>query len=78
VKTIDGHDLKAIVEVSGAVPFEKGKPSVVIANTVKAKGLSFAEGNAECHYWTATKEELEQADRDLKKIESELAGAGRR
>ncbi len=78
VRTIDGHDLKAIVEAAAAAPFEKGKPSVVIANTVKAKGLSFAEGNAEYHYWTATKEELEQADRDLKKIEADLAEAGRR
>jgi transketolase len=77
VKTIDGHDLKEIVSVASSAPFETGKPSLIIANTVKAKGLSFAEGKANFHYWTATKEEFEQAEKDLEKIGAGLEAGGK-
>ncbi|MBI2941957.1 MAG: transketolase [Chloroflexi bacterium] len=43
VLTIDGHDVAAIVDTLESVPFEQGRPSVVIANTVKGKGVSFIE-----------------------------------
>ena len=65
VREINGHDIRQIVETAAAVPFEKGKPSLIIANTVKSKGLSFAEDKASYHYWKATEEELALADRDL-------------
>jgi transketolase len=65
VREINGHDIRQIVEAASAIPFEKGKPSLVIANTVKSKGLSFAEDKASYHYWKATPEELALADRDL-------------
>lgn len=44
VRRTDGHDIRSLVQVLGAVPFEPGKPSVVIADTVKAKGVSFLSG----------------------------------
>jgi transketolase len=53
-------------------PFEKGKPSVIIADTIKSKGLSFAEGKVSYHYWKSGSEELEQAEEDLDKIEAQL------
>jgi len=53
-------------------PFEKGKPSVIIADTIKSKGLSFAEGKVSYHYWKAKPEEMEQAERDMDKIEEHL------
>lgn len=65
VRAIDGHNLQAIVQHASAIPFEVGKPSALIANTVKAKGLSFAEGRVEYHYWKASPEELALAARDL-------------
>ncbi len=72
VREIDGHDMRQIVESAMNIPFEKGKPSVVIANTIKSRGLSFAERKVEYHYWKATPEELEQAERDLAEAERSL------
>jgi transketolase len=69
VREIDGHDLQQIVENATDIPFEKGKPSVIIADTIKAKGLSFAENRVDYHYWKATDKELEIAEHDLQKIE---------
>ncbi len=77
VKTIDGNDIEAVTAALDAVPFEKGKPSVIIADTVKSKGLSFAEGNAAYHYWKANADELAAADADLKKMKEALASAGK-
>jgi len=72
VRIIDGHDLEAIISNVKQAPFEKGKPSVIIADTLKSKGLSFAEGKVSYHYWKAKPEELEQAERDLDDIEKQL------
>jgi transketolase len=72
VRTIDGHDFEAIIGNAKDMPFEKGKPSLIIADTIKSKGLSFAEGKVNYHYWKATPEEMEQAERDLDAIEKML------
>jgi len=72
VRVIDGHDLESIISNVKQTPFEKGKPSVIIADTLKSKGLSFAEGKVSYHYWKANPEELEQAENDLDKIEEQL------
>jgi len=69
VREIDGHDMRQIFENATDIPFEKGKPSVIIANTVKAKGLSFAENKVDYHYWKATDEGLVIAERELDDIE---------
>jgi transketolase len=73
VRTIDGHNLNSIVDTFESLPFEKGKPSLVIIDTVKSKGISFAEGKTAYHYWKATKEEMERAEADLEKARAELA-----
>lgn len=49
VREIDGHNIPEIMETLKTVPFEKGKPSLVIANTVKGKGVSFMENKPEWH-----------------------------
>ncbi|MCU0456987.1 MAG: transketolase [Bacteroidales bacterium] len=72
VRIIDGHDFEAIIGRVNEAPFEKGKPSVIIADTVKSKGLSFAEGRVDYHYWKAKPEELKQAELDLDNIEKQL------
>jgi len=72
VREINGHDMRQIVEASTAIPFERGKPSLIIANTVKSKGISFAENRAEYHYWKATQEQIAQAERDLAALEQEV------
>jgi transketolase len=74
VRIIDGHNLESVIGNVLQAPFEKGKPSVIIADTVKSKGLSFAEGKVSYHYWKAKPEEMEQAERDLDNIEKQLKG----
>jgi hypothetical protein len=44
-----------------------------VADTVKSRGLSFAEGKVEYHYWKPAAEELAQAERELDGIERSLA-----
>ncbi|MCP4402052.1 MAG: transketolase [bacterium] len=73
VREIDGHDFQQIVGNAVDMPFEKGRPSVIIADTIKAKGLSFAENRVNYHHWKATDEQLKIAEQDLQKIEEGLA-----
>jgi transketolase len=72
VRTIDGHDLDAIFDCATSTPFEPGKPSVVVADTIKARGLDFAEGKYQYHYWKATPEEMKLAEASLDRIEEAL------
>ncbi|HKV87262.1 MAG TPA: transketolase [Candidatus Dormibacteraeota bacterium] len=59
---VDGHDIPAVHEALRSVPLEKGKPSVVIAHTIKGKGVSWMEGKVIWHYRPpAPGEELEAA-----------------
>lgn len=72
VRQINGHDMKQIVDNATDIPFEKGKPSVIISNTVKSKGFSFAEDKVNYHYWKATPGEIQQAENDLVGMERSL------
>jgi len=58
---IDGHDLAQIDEVLGRLPFERGRPSCVIAHTVKGRGVSFMENRLLWHYRAPDPEELRVA-----------------
>lgn len=61
VEEIDGHDLDVLERVLGAVPATSGKPTVVIAHTVKGKGVSFMENKLEWHYRSPSDELLAKA-----------------
>jgi transketolase len=65
VRSVDGHDVTALAEVLGSVPFESGKPNMVIARTVKGKGISFMENQAKWHHGVPNDEQYEQARREL-------------
>jgi transketolase len=71
-RVIDGHDVRQIFDAASGIPFQKGKPSVIIANTVKSKGLRFAEGKAGYHYWKPTAEELALAEQNLAELERRI------
>ena len=58
VREVDGHDLAALSEALHAVPFEAGRPSCVIAHTMKGRGVSFMENRAEWHHRVPTEEEI--------------------
>ena len=61
VKTINGHDFKQIYEVLSSVPFKPGKPSCIVADTTKCKGLAFGEDKFEFHHWHCPLEEINNA-----------------
>jgi transketolase len=65
VREVDGHDVHALIDVFSALPFETGKPSCVIAHTVKGKGVSFMENKLLWHYRSPQGEELERALAEL-------------
>ncbi|MEW6227322.1 MAG: transketolase [Bacillota bacterium] len=65
VRDIDGHNMKQIVETFSSVPFEPGKPSMVIANTIKGKGISFMENKVDWHYKAPSAEQAEIARKEL-------------
>jgi transketolase len=65
VREIDGHDIHALTETLEAIPFEPGKPSVVIAHTVKGKGVSFMENNIKWHHGVPDAEQYALAMEEL-------------
>lgn len=65
VKNIDGNSMEEITDTLDRLPIEKGKPSLIVAHTVKCKGLSKGEGQVGYHYWQPDEEQLEAADREL-------------
>lgn len=74
VREVDGNDTQALVEVFGQVPFEAGKPNLVLAHTVKGKGVSFIENSLKWHHRVPTDEELDLAWRELDRARAQLEG----
>jgi len=66
---IDGHDVKAIAAALDEAEAIKGRPTAVIAKTVKGKGISFAENNVAFHNGTMTQAQYDQA---LKEVEAQI------
>jgi transketolase len=65
VTEVDGHDHAALLECFSSLPLEEGKPTCIIANTVKGKGVSFAENKPAWHHGVPTKEQLALAAVEL-------------
>ncbi|MFE8697462.1 transketolase [Cytobacillus sp. FJAT-53684] len=71
VVSIDGNDIDALIETFDKVPSVEGKPTLIIANTVKGKGVSFAENAINWHHRVPSEEELALAVQELQaQIES--------
>ena len=62
---IDGHNMKQILSAYAEAETVKGKPSIIIAHTVKGKGVSFMENVVDFHGRAPTKEEAEKALKEL-------------
>jgi transketolase len=65
VEEVDGHDHAALLELFERMPLQAGKPTCVIANTVKGKGVSFAENKPAWHHGVPTAEHLAAAAKEL-------------
>jgi transketolase len=62
---IDGHDFKAIRAALVEAEATKGKPTAIVAHTVKGKGVSFMENNPKFHGTAPTPAEVAQALQEL-------------
>jgi transketolase len=69
---IDGHDFKQLNKALEEAANVKGKPQLIVAHTVKGKGVSFVENKAEWHGVAPKKEELEKALGELDAQERSL------
>jgi transketolase len=65
VHEVDGHNVSEVTDALSQVPFNAGRPSCVIAHTVKGKGVSFMEDKLLWHYRCPNDEELHQALAEL-------------
>ncbi|MEW6008948.1 MAG: transketolase [Candidatus Omnitrophota bacterium] len=66
VEEIDGNNIKEISKVLEKLPFQKYRPSAVIAHTIKGKGVSFMENNLTWHYQPPSEEDLKRAFKELR------------
>ncbi|MBN1429540.1 MAG: transketolase [Anaerolineae bacterium] len=69
---VDGNDIAALVDLFDQLPFEKGKPNLVLAHTTKGKGISFIEDKAPWHHKVPSETEFEIALRELGLAENDL------
>jgi len=64
-REIDGHDFEEIESSLTKPPLKKEKPMVIIAETIKGKGISFMEGENLYHYKAPSDEEYQKAQKEL-------------
>lgn len=72
VRRVDGHDCAALTGVLTDPP-EAGRPTLVMADTIKGRGVSFMENVAKWHHGVPGEEELQRACAELDAAEAELA-----
>lgn len=61
VVEVDGHDHDALKKALSHLPAKEGKPTLILAHTIKGKGVSFMEGQLKWHYKSPDKDELAKA-----------------
>lgn len=62
---VNGHDIEQVLEALETAEAIKGKPTVIIADTIKGKGVSFMENNPDWHGKAPTREESDRAIREI-------------
>lgn len=72
VRHVEGHDFAQMKQTFEEVPFVPGKPSLVIAHTVKGKGISFMENVVKWHHGVPTDEQFAKAMQELDDAKSAL------
>ena len=71
---IDAHNFEEIEKAVEEAKQVKGKPTAIIASSVKGKNVSFMENKAEWHGSAPNKEQYEQAIAELDEIAKEIGG----
>lgn len=75
---VDGHDISAILRATRDARETKGRPTIIVARTVKGRGVSFMEGKHGWHGKAPNEEQLKQALEELDGLASALAAEGGR
>lgn len=70
VQEVDGHDVEAVYDAVQNSKACKGKPSVIILDTIKGKGCGYAEKAGLCHHLTCSDEEYET---ELKALDEKIS-----
>jgi transketolase len=65
VKEVNGHDFQELLSALESIPIKPNKPSIVIANTIKGKGVSFMENKLEWHYKSPDQQQYEMAIKEI-------------
>ncbi|MFB5678482.1 transketolase [Paenibacillus terreus] len=76
VISIDGNDMEQLVRTFRSVPEVEGKPTLIVANTVKGKGVSFAENVPAWHHHVPNDEQLKLALAELSATIEHLSQEG--
>ena len=76
VRTVDGHDFAELTEALTSKP-QVGKPTMIIANTVKGRGVSFMENVVSWHHGVPSDEQYELAQSELAAAEQALMSEAR-
>ena len=66
VLVIDGNDMGQILGALDEAARTKGKPTAIVAHTIKAKGIPFMEDLAASHFWSPDEEELQKAESSIR------------
>ena len=66
---VDGHDVQAVYDALEAAKAYRGGPAVIIAHTIKGKGVSFMEGDAGWHGKAPSADQVKQAIAELSATE---------
>jgi transketolase len=72
VTEVDGNDMEKVVETFEKLPLESGKPNLIVARDIKAKGFAELEGKVGCHYWAPTPDAMERAEKELEEAIKEV------
>jgi len=72
VRHVNGHDFNELKKTFNALPFAKEKPSLIIAHTVKGKGISYMENEIKWHHGVPGKDEYELALNELESANNSI------
>lgn len=65
IQHVDGHSIDGLIRIFGMLPFTKDKPSLIIAHTVKGKGVSYMENQLKWHHGVPDEKQFEMAMGEL-------------
>ena len=71
-REVDGNSVQELNEILSSTPFEKNKVSLIIANTVKGKGISFMENEVVWHHKVPSEEQYNLAQKELEKLKIKI------